>query len=63
MLFQCWPTVSDAGPTLKQHWETICNYAAYSHELLYSCQVEPMRRSEKLTDVLSALQSQMTVST
>ena len=20
MLFQCWPTVFDAGPTLKQHW-------------------------------------------
>ena len=20
MLFQCWPTVFDVGPTLKQHW-------------------------------------------
>ena len=20
MLFQCWATVCDAGPTLKQHW-------------------------------------------
>ena len=20
MLFQCWPNVFDAGPTLKQHW-------------------------------------------
>ena len=20
MLFQCWSTVFDAGPTLKQHW-------------------------------------------
>ena len=20
MLFQCWPTVFDAGPTLTQHW-------------------------------------------
>ena len=20
MLFQCWPTISAAGPTLKQHW-------------------------------------------
>ena len=20
MMFQCWPTVLDAGPTLKQHW-------------------------------------------
>ena len=20
MVFQCWPTVFDAGPTLKQHW-------------------------------------------
>ena len=20
MLFQCWPTVFDVGPTIKQHW-------------------------------------------
>ena len=23
MLFQCWPTVLDAGPTLKQHWVNV----------------------------------------
>ena len=23
MLFQCWSTVFDAGPTLKQHWINI----------------------------------------
>ena len=24
MLFQCWPTVCDAGPTLNQHWTILC---------------------------------------
>ena len=24
MLFQCWSTVYDAGPTLKQHWIKFC---------------------------------------
>ena len=23
MLFQCWPTVFDAGPTFKQHWVNV----------------------------------------
>ena len=24
MLFQCWSTVYDGGPTLKQHWLNVC---------------------------------------
>ena len=23
MLFECWPTVSDVGPALKQHWVNV----------------------------------------
>ena len=23
MLFECWPAVSDVGPTLKQHWVNV----------------------------------------
>ena len=26
MLFQCWSTVFDAGPTLKQHWVNALAY-------------------------------------
>ena len=26
MLFQCWPIVYDAGPTLKHHWFNDQNY-------------------------------------
>ena len=26
MLFQCWYSVVDAGPTLKQHWMKYCEY-------------------------------------
>ena len=29
MLFQCWSTVSDAGPTLKQHWDNAPCFLGY----------------------------------
>ena len=35
MLFQCWSTVFDAGPTLKQHWVNAlaCKQRAYGRLL------------------------------
>ena len=30
MLFQCWPSVCDAGPTLKQHWVNAPCFLGYS---------------------------------
>ena len=35
MLFQCWSTVFDAGPTLKQHWVNAlaCGQRAYGRLL------------------------------
>ena len=35
MLFQCWPTICDAGPTLKQHWVNDACLLGISYHLLF----------------------------
>ena len=38
MLFQCWPSVEDDGPTLKQHWVNApCLLGLLSYVFISSC--------------------------
>ena len=37
MLFQCWASVADAGPTLKQHWPSVSfQLGRRTHGVLFS---------------------------
>ena len=60
MLFQCWFTVYDAGPTLKQHcntgflvytWRTLLDYSPFSSDALialrnYRASVSPQQTQD-----------------
>ena len=37
MLVQCWASVADAGPTLKQHWGLLVELARYFDPGLFPC--------------------------
>ena len=42
MLFKCWPTVCDAGPTLKQHrFNVLCRLDIYSSKNTNFLDVHP----------------------
>ena len=37
MLFYCWPTVGNGGPTLNQHWVNILSFLGSEHDTLTMC--------------------------
>ena len=41
MLFQCWYTVYDAGPTLYYHWVKLCLLGSEEVDTLRSCLYYP----------------------
>ena len=46
MLFQCWPIVYDAGPTLKHHWFNDQNYNKMTDVCFMHC-----GRVQRLQDI------------